>query len=248
VATAVAAPENDEQRTDYTAAFYRLMEGFKYVPGGRILAALGVDTQVTAQNCYVIPSPEDSREGIMASLKSWVEIQARGGGVGMNISSLRPRNAPVKGVNGTSSGPISWAQLFAYATKEIIQQGGSRRGAAMIMMDISHPDIREFIHAKETPGVLEGANLSICIDDGFMEAVKYGHTYDLRWGKGTQYATVNARELWEEICTAAWASGEPGIYFMERANNEANSGYFETLEKFSTCDKRTLSSGEIHHG
>jgi len=213
--------------------FYELMRDFRYVPGGRIIAAMGTDVQVTAQNCYVIPSPEDSRGGILHSLYEWVEIQSRGGGVGVNLSSLRPSGAPVRGVNGTSSGPVSWARLFADASQVIIQ-GGSRRGAAMIMMNDDHPDVKEFIHAKETPGVLEGCNMSVCISDAFMRAVTDDGPWELKWG-GKVYETLRARDMWQDIVTAAWRSAEPGIYFMERANQEANSGYFETLISTNPC-------------
>ena len=237
VATAVAEPESD--RETWSGRFYDLLRGFKYIPGGRIMAAMGTGAQVTAQNCYVLPSPEDSRQGIMHSLNQWVEIQSKGGGVGINMSSLRPRGDAVKGVNGTSSGPVNWAQPFAFISKSVIIQGGSRRGAAMIMLDVDHPDVFEFIHAKETPGVLEGCNVSVCLSDSFMEAVKSDGDWDLQF-KGRVYRTVKARQIWDEICEAAWRSAEPGIYFMERANKEANSGYFETLVSTNPCGEQPL--------
>ncbi len=238
VADAVAAHDPDTQAL-WSERFYDLLDGFKYVPGGRIIAAMGTGAGVTAQNCYVIPSPDDSRDGIMDSLREWVEIQSKGGGVGINMSSLRPRNDPVKGVNGTSSGPVNWAQPFAFISKSVIIQGGSRRGAAMIMLDCDHPDIFEFIHAKETAGVLEGANISVCLSDSFMEALKAGGDWDLKFN-GKVYRTVPAQELWDAICEAAWRSAEPGIYFMERANKEANSGYFETLISTNPCGEQPL--------
>ncbi|MEM0506978.1 MAG: hypothetical protein QXW58_06965 [Thermosphaera sp.] len=155
------------------------------------------------------------------------------------MSSLRPRGAPVKGVNGTSSGPVNWSQVFAFVSHDVIIQGGSRRGAAMIMLNDDHPDIFEFIHAKETPGVLEGCNISVCISDAFMEAVKNDGDWDLKFG-GKVYRTIKARQLWDEICEAAWKSAEPGIYFLERANKEANSGYFETLIATNPCGEQPL--------
>ena len=234
VARAVAMNEMLGRQDHWSQKFFDLLSNFRYVPGGRIMAAMGSGAGVTAQNCYVIPSPEDSRAGIMHSLGEWVEIQSKGGGVGVNISSLRPRGELVKGVNGTSSGPVSWAQLFAFVSHDIIIQGGSRRGAAMIMLDVDHPDIFEFIHAKETPGILEGCNISVCLSDTFMEAVQADRDWDLTW-HGKTIRTVRARQIWDEICEAAWRSAEPGIYFMERANKEANSGYFETLISTNPC-------------
>lgn len=241
VADAVARQESPSEAPAWADRYFDLLDDFKFVPGGRIMAAMGSPAGVTAQNCYVIPSPDDSRAGIMHSLSEWVEIQSKGGGVGVNISSLRPRNELVKGVNGTSSGPVSWAQLFAFVSHDIIIQGGSRRGAAMIMLDVDHPDIFEFIHAKETPGVLEGANISVCLSDDYMAAVEADGDWDLKWS-GKVYRTVRARQIWDEICEAAWRSAEPGIYFMERANKEANSGYFETLVSTNPCGEQPLGA------
>ncbi|MCZ2110353.1 MAG: adenosylcobalamin-dependent ribonucleoside-diphosphate reductase [Dehalococcoidia bacterium] len=237
VANAVA--ENEPDPAGWRDHFYELLHGFRYIPGGRIMAAMGSHAGVTAQNCYVLPSPEDSRDGIMDSLRQWVEIQSKGGGVGINMSSLRPRGDAVKGVNGTSSGPVNWAQPFAFISKSVIIQGGSRRGAAMIMLDVDHPDVFEFIHAKETAGVLEGCNISVCLSDAYMAAVKADADWDLKFG-GRVYRTVKARQIWDEICEAAWRSAEPGIYFMERANKEANSGYFETLISTNPCGEQPL--------
>lgn len=234
VAAAVALREAPDQVDYWTARFFDLQDKERYVPGGRIMAAMGTGTGVTAQNCYVIPSPHDSRKGIMESLTQWIEIQSKGGGVGVNLSSLRPAGARVEGVNGTSSGPVNWAQLFAFVTSDIIIQGGSRRGAAMIMLDVSHPDVFSFIHAKEVPGKLEGCNMSVCISDAFMEAVAADKPWDLVFD-GKVYETVQARQIWNEVCEAAWKSAEPGIYFMDRANKEANSGYFETLIATNPC-------------
>ena len=240
VSRAVAENEDPPRRIEWAERFYSLMEDSRYVPGGRILAAMGTGAGVTALNCYVIPSPEDSRQGIVGtSLMQWTEIQSKGGGVGINVSSLRPSGDLVKGVNGTSSGPVTWAQLFAYVSHDVVIQGGSRRGAAMIMIDCDHPDVFEFIHAKEVAGRLEGCNMSVCISDAFMEAVKRNGDWDLKWGDRV-YRTVKAKQIWDEIVDAAWTSAEPGIYFMERANKEANSGYFETLISTNPCGEQPL--------
>ena len=106
-----------------------------------MLSGAGTPFEVTFYNCFVIPSPKDSRGGILDTLKQMVEIMAHGGGVGINLSSLRPKGARVKKVNGFSSGPTNWAELFSVATKDIIQQGGSRRGALMLMLWDWHPDV-----------------------------------------------------------------------------------------------------------
>src|SRR3990172_3542040 len=134
VAHAIAQVEPKENQQSWENKFYSAMEDFKFVPGGRILSGAGTGYKVTFYNCFVIPSPQDSRDGILETLKQMVEIMARGGGVGINLSSLRPRGARVRKVNGFSSGPCNWAELFSVATKDIIQQGGTRRGALMLML------------------------------------------------------------------------------------------------------------------
>src|SRR5437763_4441762 len=187
-----------------------------------------ISAGIVVSNCYVIPSPEDSRQGILDNLKVMTEIMARGGGVGINLSTLRPRGSYIKTVNGTASGPCSWAQLYSVATGDVIQQGGSRRGALMLMRDDNHPDIEEFITVKRTPGRIEHANLSVCVSDKFMQAVKDDANWDLVW-QGEVKKTVRARHLWDLICTSAWESAEPGVVFMDRCNTEANTWYYENI-------------------
>src|SRR6266487_3689511 len=119
-----AIEQTEEKRAEWEKRFYEALTGFQFVPGGRILAGAGTAHQVTYYNCYVISSPEDSRQGILDNLKVMTEIMARGGGVGINLSTLRPRGSYIKTVNGTASGPCSWAQLYSVATGDVIQQGG----------------------------------------------------------------------------------------------------------------------------
>ena len=165
VAKAVAEKETKETRKKWEKEFYIAMKDFKYVPGGRILAGAGTGYDITYYNCFVIPSPKDSRGGILETLKQMVEIMAHGGGVGFNLSSLRPRGMRVEKVNGKSSGPMNWAELFSVATRDIIQQGGTRRGALMLMIWDWHPDLEEFITVKQDLSRILGANLSVCISD-----------------------------------------------------------------------------------
>lgn len=263
VAWGIAQNEKQALRKKWEKAFYDVMSDFKFVPGGRILSGAGTNYQVTYFNCFVIPSPKDSRDGILESLKQLVEIQSRSGGVGLNLSSLRPRGARVKKVNGTSSGPVTWAGLFSYATHDVVQQGGTRRGATMLMLWDWHPDIEEFITVKEDLSKINGANLSVCVSDAFMEAVKNDSDWDLvypdiadpeydaKWdgeidewralGKKVKvYKTVKARYLWDLICTAAWRSAEPGLHFMERSNKRSNTYYFERLVATNPCGEQPL--------
>src|SRR5438445_5729645 len=240
VARGIAAVEpTEELREQWEKRFYEALSGFQFVPGGRILAGAGSGHQVTFYNCYVISSPEDSRQGILDNLKIMTEIMARGGGVGINLSTLRPRGSYIKTVNGTASGPCSWAQLYSVATGDVIQQGGSRRGALMIMLDDNHPDIEEFITVKRTAGKIEHANLSVCISDKFMEAVKEDADWDLIW-QGEVKKTIKARALWDLICKSAWESAEPGMVFMDRYNKLSNTWYYENIRCVNPCGEQGL--------
>ncbi len=268
VAKGIAGNESKTKRAHWEKKFYGVMKDFKFVPGGRILSGAGTNYQVTYFNCFVIPSPKDSREGILESLKQLVEIQSRSGGVGLNLSSLRPRGARVKKVNGTSSGPVTWAGLFSYATHDVVQQGGTRRGATMLMLWDWHPDVEEFITVKQDLSKINGANLSVCISDNFMEAVKKDKDWDLvypdlddpkydtKWngeiddwkkigGKVKVHKTVKARELWNLICEAAWRSAEPGLHFLERSNKRSNTWYFEKLIATNPCGEQPLGGWAV---
>lgn len=264
VARGIAQFEKDAKlQKSWEQKFYKLMKDFKYVPGGRILSGAGTGYEVTFFNCYVIPSPTDSRGGIMESVTHTVEMQARGGGVGLNLSSLRPRGARVRKVNGTSSGPVNWASLYSTANHDVIQQGGSRRGALMLMLNDWHPDVEEFIRVKEDLTKIPGANLSVCVSDSFMEAVKNDAEwelvfpdmtdpeYDEKWRgdidnwkalgkKLVVHKTVKAKDVWNMICEAAWRSAEPGLHFLERSNTRSNTWYFEKLVATNPCGEQPL--------
>ena len=258
VAKGLARVEKPKDRKKWEKKFYDVMSDFKFLPGGRILAGAGTGFDVTYYNCFVIPNPPDSRGGIMENLTQMIEIMAHGGGVGLNLSSLRPKGARVKKVNGFSSGPLNWAELYSLATKDIIQQGGSRRGALMLMLHDWHPDIEDFITVKQDLSKINGANLSVCVSDAFMEAVKKDGDWDLvypdledpkydkKWtgeidewrkikGKVKVHRTVKARYIWDLICNAAWRSAEPGLHFLERSNKRSNTWYFERLIATNPC-------------
>ena len=241
LADAAAQVEDDE---DIALSFMGILRDFKFVPGGRILANLGTPYKTTPYNCYVIDYPEDSRNGILDNVKKMTNIMARGGGVGVNLSSLRPRGAEIKTVNGTSSGPVSWAQVYSTITKDIIQQGGSRRGALMLMLDDTHPDLMEFVKAKEDLTYLNGANLSVCISDAFMEAVKHDRVWELTWN-GKIKEIGPARDYWNAICTSAWKCGEPGVVFLDRCNKESNLLNVEELISVNPCGEQPLPAGGV---
>lgn len=263
LASAMASVEKTpELQAEWTGNFRSILEDWKLVPGGRIAAGAGASEELTLFNCYVIPSPKDSRGGIMETLTEMTEIMARGGGVGINLSSLRPRRAIVKGVNGSSSGSVSWGGLFSYTTG-LIEQGGSRRGALMLMINDWHPDVLDFITVKQTMGQVTNANLSVCVSNGFMKAVKEDLDWELvfpdttepdyddvwdgdldKWkaaGRGViPYRTVKARDIWHTIIESAWKSAEPGVVFMEYYNQMSNSWYFNPIICTNPCGEQGL--------
>jgi ribonucleoside-diphosphate reductase alpha chain len=250
-------------RREWEEKFYLAMEDFKFVPGGRFWCSAGTGTQTSVGSCFVVPSPHDSRKGIMKTLHDIIEINAHGSGVGFNISSLRPRGSYIKKVNGTTSGAVSWAELCSVATHDIIQHGGSRRGALMTMLWDWHPDIEEFITIKKQQGKLLGSNLSVCVSDSFMDAVKENKNwklkfpdtshkkYDSQWNGDIQeweakrypvkvYKKIKARSLWDLICESAWASAEPGVVFLDTYNKMNNSWYFEKIISVNVCGEQGL--------
>lgn len=262
VAKGIASQEKEEVRSKWEKEFNWLLEDWKFVPGGRILTGAGTTQNLTYFNCYVIPSPKDSRGGIIASLGQMTEIMSRGGGVGMNISSLRPRHSYVKGVNGRSSGSVSWGGLFSFVTG-LIEQGGSRRGALMLILNVWHPDIMDFINSKREMGKITNANISVGITDAFMEAVRnngewetcFPDTSDPEYNKVWDgnldswkaaghkvnvYHKLKAREIWDAIIESAWASAEPGVFFIDRYNKMSNSWYYSSIQSTNPCGEQGL--------
>ncbi|MFJ8245458.1 vitamin B12-dependent ribonucleotide reductase [Peribacillus asahii] len=339
--------ETEEKRQEWFEKFYRELKELNFVPAGRVLYGAGADTDVTYFNCYVMPFVPDSREGISEHRKQVMEIMSRGGGVGTNGSTLRPRNTLAKGVNGKSSGSVSWLDDIAKLT-HLVEQGGSRRGAQMIMLSDWHPDIIEFIiskmqnprilrylventkdetikkyaldklkftplteqeeamyqgivNYKQIPGLggfnekiikeaetklrtggnysvhnsefLTGANISVCLTKEFMAAVENDDFYELRfpdvesydademahynaewhnvgdvreWQKsGHQvrvYRKIRAKELWNLINICATYSAEPGIFFIDNANEMTNAkAYGQQVVATNPCGEQPLA-------
>jgi ribonucleoside-diphosphate reductase alpha chain len=347
-ATGLASVETtEEKRQEWFEKFYQELVDLNFVPAGRVLYGAGADTDVTYFNCYVMPFVQDSREGISEHRKQVMEIMSRGGGVGTNGSTLRPRNTLAKGVNGKSSGSVSWLDDIAKLT-HLVEQGGSRRGAQMIMLSDWHPDIIEFIiskmqnprilrflmentndetikkyaneklkftplteqeeamyqgivNYKNIPGVggfndkiirdaeeklriggnytvhnpefLTGANISICLTNEFMDAVENDTEYELRFPdvesydkaemkvyneqwhevgdvrewenqghKVRVYRKIKAKELWNLINVCATYSAEPGIFFIDNANDMTNAkAYGQQVVATNPCGEQPLA-------
>ncbi|PKG25700.1 vitamin B12-dependent ribonucleotide reductase [Niallia nealsonii] len=347
-ATGLASVEKtEEKRKEWFQKFYQELVNLNFIPAGRVLYGAGAGTDVTYFNCYVMPFVQDSREGISEHRKQVMEIMSRGGGVGTNGSTLRPRNTLAKGVNGKSSGSVSWLDDIAKLT-HLVEQGGSRRGAQMIMLSDWHPDIVEFIiskmqnprilrflientqdetikkYAKEKlkftplshqekemyeglllykniPGqggfndavmqeaeeklavggnfsvhqseFLTGANISVCLTKEFMDAVDKDEEYELRFpdvesytpeemeyyntewhksgdvrewqakGLGVRvYRKTKAKELWNLINICATYSAEPGIFFIDNANEMTNAtSYGQKVVATNPCGEQPLA-------
>lgn len=347
-ATGLASVETtEEKRTEWFEKFYQELVNLNFIPAGRVLYGAGAGTEVTYFNCYVMPFVQDSREGISEHRKQVMEIMSRGGGVGTNGSTLRPRNTLAKGVNGKSSGSVSWLDDIAKLT-HLVEQGGSRRGAQMIMLSDWHPDIIEFIISKmQNPRILRylientndesikkyaqdklkftpltqqevdmyqgivnykqiagtggfsekiirdaelklrtggtysvhnsefltGANISVTLTKDFMDAVEQDANYDLRfpdvesydeqsmksynenwhkvgdvreWEKQgykvRTYRTIKAKELWNLINICATYSAEPGIFFIDNANDMTNAkAYGQQVVATNPCGEQPLA-------
>ncbi|MDM5199675.1 vitamin B12-dependent ribonucleotide reductase [Fictibacillus enclensis] len=347
-ATGLASVETtEEKRLESFEKFYKELSEMNFIPAGRVLYGAGAETDVTYFNCYVMPYVRDSREGISDHRKQVMEIMSRGGGVGTNGSTLRPKNALARGVNGKSSGSVSWLDDIAKLT-HLVEQGGSRRGAQMIMLADWHPDIIDFIISKmqnprilrylientedekikqvaqdklkftpltptekamyegilrykEIPGTggfdadvhreaermlrdggtysvhnpefLTGANISVTITKDFMEAVEKDEEYALRFPnvenytpeemrayneewhetgdvrvweeKGYSirvYKRIKARELWNLINICATYSAEPGIFFIDNANDKTNAvAYGQKVVATNPCGEQPLA-------
>ena len=220
-----------------------ILRDMRFMPAGRIQAAVGSTRNVTAYNCFVSGIIDDSfvdgPGSIMDRAKEAAVTMRMGGGIGYDFSRLRPRGALIKKLGSKSSGPVSFMQIYN-AVCQCIASSGHRRGAQMGVLRVDHPDIEEFIHVKQELGVLEGFNLSIGITDEFMVAVTQGTTFDLRWG-GEVYSTIDARALWEKIMRGTWDWGEPGVLFLDTMNQENNLHYCEVLEATNPCGEQPLA-------
>ena len=222
VATSIANVEkkygkNDKQILEISKEFYNAMTSFKFMPNSPTLMNAGTKLgQLSA--CFVIPIA-DSINDIFDAVKYAAIVHKSGGGTGFSFSRLRPSNDAVNTTGGVASGPISFMKIFDSATEQI-KQGGKRRGANMGILRIDHPDILNFIMAKENENTLRNFNLSIAITKDFMNALSANRQYDLinpRNGKGV--GKLNARAVWNLIVTMAWKTGDPGLVFIDRINS-----------------------------
>ncbi len=218
--------------------FYRALEGFRFLPAGRITAGAGTGRNVTLFNCFVMGTIPDSMGGIFDALKEAALTMQQGGGIGYDFSTIRPRGAEVKGVAADASGPLSFMDVWD-AMCRTIMSAGSRRGAMMATMRCDHPDIEAFIEAKKDPARLRMFNLSVLVTDPFMEAVKADGPWELTFG-GKVFKTLQARDLWNRIMRNTYDFAEPGVIFIDRINKMNNLGYAETIAATNPCGEQPL--------
>ena len=217
----------------------------RFVPAGRIQAAMGSSKAVTAFNCAVSNTIVDSYvEGLGSIMQRATEAAATmrmGCGVGYDFSTLRPRGDTIRGLGSQASGPVSFMHIFD-AICLATASSGHRRGAQMGVLRVDHPSIEEFIRAKQNTHALTGFNLSVAVTDGFMAAVEEGHPFTLRFA-GRSYDTIDARALWETIMRSTWDYGEPGVIFIDRVNVMNNLWYCETIAASNPCAEQVLPPG-----
>ena len=229
---------NDKEREALEQRFFKAQYDFKFMPAGRIISGTGTERNVTLFNCFVMGTIPDSLEGIFDMLKEAALTMQQGGGIGYDFSTLRPKGAPVKGVESFSSGPLTFMDVWDAMCKTIMS-AGSRRGAMMATMRCDHPDIMEFIQAKQDPLRLRNFNVSVLVTDAFMEAVANKADWNLRFGDRV-YETIRADELWDAILQNTYDFAEPGVIFIDRINKENNLWFLETIAATNPCGEQPL--------
>lgn len=250
IAKAVALAERgygDEREVQYwTETFARLLASLEFLPNSPTIRNAGTENSLSA--CFVVPIT-DSMEGIMDAAKQAAMIIKSGGGVGFDFSDLRPRGAPIRGTHNAACGPLAVMDLINQLSDSFTQGGGAfRKGAMMFELRVDHPDVREFIHLKDGTDRCLNANISVSITEAFLEALRGrdrgDFDFDLQF-QGEIYDTVDAREIWREIAESAHKTGDPGLFFVDRVNGEANPiEHYSRIAATNPCGEVALTPYE----
>jgi ribonucleoside-diphosphate reductase alpha chain len=242
---------DDEHVMRSARRFYGLMVRGQFMPNSPTLMNAGKPHGLQWSACYVLPIPDDL-SGIFMTMHDAARIHQAAGGTGFAFSRLRPKNSRVRTTSGVSSGPVSFLRVYNAAT-EHVKQGASRRGANMAILRVDHPDVLEFVHCKRDGGIAN-FNISVAITDAFMRALEHGETYELlaqpgwplpgggRAHGGEVLGELEAPKVWQAICEAAWATGDPGLFFVDRVNaGPANAvPTLQTIEATNPCGEQSL--------
>ncbi|MEZ5540971.1 MAG: adenosylcobalamin-dependent ribonucleoside-diphosphate reductase [Pseudomonadota bacterium] len=261
VARTLAAIEHT-RTADRERQFLELLRGFRFLPGGRILAGAGSGQRVTLFNCFVMGHIRDDLDGIFDALREGALTMQAGGGIGYDFSTLRPAGSAARASGRIASGPVAFMRVWD-AMCDTVLSTGARRGAMMASLRCDHPDIEAFIDAKRAAGQLRHFNLSVQVSDAFMQAVADAADWPLLFplepGEGADchsvlrewpgyeapvacrvHASLPARELWERLMRAAYETAEPGVLFVDRINAGNNLAWRETIHTTNPCGEIPL--------
>lgn len=226
----------------YADNYYEMMRELKFLPNSPTLMNAGTGMG-TLSACFVLPL-EDTMEGIMDAAKAQAMVQKFGGGTGFSLSALRPKGDSIATTHGAACGPIAVLRHLSSVSR-LVTQGGKRDGANMAVLDVSHPDIMEFIHCKETEGEIHNFNISVGITDNFMEAVQTNKEWELvNPRNGMPVRTIPAREIWDAIVRGAHRNGEPGVIFLDQVNREHAALGLERITATNPCGEQPLLPNE----
>ncbi len=238
VATALAEAEPVQTRDRWRTRFREALEGYRFLPAGRILAGAGTGRAVTLFNCFVMGTVPDDLDGIFQHLREAAVTMQQGGGVGMDFSTVRPSGAPVRGVGAEASGPLSFMDVWDSMCRTIMS-AGQRRGAMMGCLRIDHPDIEAFIDAKRDAVRFRNFNLSVLVPDAFMTALDADADWPLVFD-GEVRRTVRAADLWTRLMQATYDAAEPGVIFIDRVNAANNLAHCEVISASNPCGEQML--------
>ena len=221
--------------------FYNLKDiliNMRFMPAGRIQSAMGSPRDVTAYNCFVSGTIEDSMQSIMEKATMAAETMRRGGGIGYDFSNIRPIGDRIVSLDSSASGPVSFMHIYDSICRTIVS-AGHRRGAMMGVLRIDHPDIQEFIRAKRNSTDLTNFNISVGVTDEFMNCVINDKMFPLKFNDKV-YEEINAVALWDEIMRATWDWAEPGVLFLDKINEENPLYYCESIAATNPCGEQPL--------